>query len=59
MLSRAKASANDPDIFIDLYTPGIDVTLAGKVLKVTVENLTFELDCTHEVEWLEDSTLRF
>lgn len=60
MLSRVKASANDPDIFVDLHTPGIDVTLvAGKVLKVTVENLTFKLDCTRKVKLIEDLAMRF
>lgn len=37
MLERVKTSANDPDIFVDLHTPGIGVTLvAEKVLEVTV-----------------------
>ncbi|KUJ09516.1 uncharacterized protein LY89DRAFT_676297 [Mollisia scopiformis] len=48
MLERV-AFAN-PNIFVDLHTPGIDVTLAGKVLKVTVENLTFELDYRRKVK---------
>jgi hypothetical protein len=60
MLSRVKASASDPNIFVDLHTPGINVTLvAGKVLKVTVENLTFKLNCTHKVKLVEDPAMRF
>jgi hypothetical protein len=47
MLDRVQPSANDATIVVDLYTPGINVTKAArKVIRVTVQNLGFELDCT-------------
>jgi hypothetical protein len=60
MLERVKASANDPDIFVDLHTPGIAIAMAaGKVLRVTIQDMTFALDCTSKVTLVEDVALRF
>lgn len=60
MFLRVKASANDPNIFVDLHAPGVDITLvAGKVLKVTVQILTFKLDCTRSAKLIKDSAMRF
>jgi hypothetical protein len=60
MVERVQASANDPDIFVDLYTTGVNLTMgAGRVLRVTVQNLTFELDCTRKVELVENPAMRF
>jgi len=41
-------------------TPGISVVMAaGKVVRVTVQNLSFELDCTQGVKLVEDPAMRF
>jgi len=45
MLDSVQPSADDTNIALDLYTLGINVTMAaGKVIRVTVPNLSFELD---------------
>lgn len=60
MLDRVQPSANDANIIVDLHTPGINVTMAaGEVIRVTVQNLSFELDCTQGVKLVEDSAMRF
>jgi hypothetical protein len=60
MVERVQASTNDSNIFIDHHTPGINVTMGDKkVLRVTVQNLTFELDCERGVKLLEDPAMRF
>ena len=60
MLDRVQPSANDANIVVDLHTPGINVTMAaGKVIRVTVQNLSFELDCTQGVKLVEDPAMRF
>ena len=43
-----------------ISTPGINVTMAaGKVIRVMVQNLSFELDCTQGVKLVEDPAMRF
>jgi hypothetical protein len=32
---------------------------AGKVIRVTVQNLSFELDCTQGIKLVEDPAMRF
>jgi hypothetical protein len=60
MLDRVQPSANDANIVVDLHTPGINVTIAaGKVIRVMVQNLGFELDCTQGVKLVEDPAMRF
>jgi hypothetical protein len=60
MLDRVQPSVNDTDIIVDLHTPGINVTMAArKVVRVTVQNLSFELDCTQGVKLVEDPAMRF
>jgi hypothetical protein len=60
MLSRVQPSADDANIIVDLHTLGMNVTMAGrKVIRVTVQNLSFELDCTHGVKLVEDPVMRF
>lgn len=44
-LDRVQPSVNDANIVVDLHTSGINVRMAaGKVKRVTVQNLSFELD---------------
>ena len=60
MLDRVQPSANDANIVVDLHTPGINVTMAaGKVVRVIVQKLSFELDCTQGVKLVEDPAMRF
>src|SRR6266487_1278364 len=60
MLDRVQPSADDANIIVDLHTPGINVTMAaGKVIRVTVQNLSFELDYTQGVKLVEDPAMRF
>src|SRR6266536_4002478 len=60
MLDRVQPSANDANIVVDLHTPGINVRMAaGKVIRVMVQNLNFELDCTQGVKLVEDPAMRF
>jgi hypothetical protein len=58
--TRVQPSADDANIIVDLHTPGINVAMAaGKVIRVTVQNLSFELDCTQGVKLVEDPAIRF
>jgi len=60
MLGRVQPSADDADIVVDLHTLDINVTTAArKVIRVTVHNLSFELDCTQGVKMVENPAMRF
>jgi hypothetical protein len=60
MVKRIQASTNDPNIFIDHHTTGINITMGARnALRVTVQDLTFELDYEREVKLLEDPAMRF
>ena len=60
MLNRVQPSADDANIVADLHTPGINITMAArKVIRVTVQNLSFELDCTQGVKLVDDPAMRF
>ena len=60
MLNRVQPSADDANIVFDLHTPGINVTMAaGKLIRVTVQNLSFELDCTQGVKLVDNPAMRF
>ena len=60
MLDRVQPSADNANIAVDLHTPGINVTMAArKVIRVTVQNLSFELDCTQGVKLVEDPAMQF
>ena len=60
MLDRVQPSTYDANIVVDLYTPGINITIvAGKSIRVMVQNLSFELDCTQEVKLIDDPAMRF
>ncbi|CAG8981546.1 hypothetical protein HYALB_00013931 [Hymenoscyphus albidus] len=58
MLRRVQLDDN-VDILVDLHTPGINVTMATvKAITVTVQNLSFKLDCTRGVKLVEDPAMR-
>ena len=60
MLNCVQPSPDDTDIVIDLHALGINVTIAaGKIIRVTVQNLSFELDCTQGVKLVNDPAMRF
>jgi len=60
MLDRVQPSAGDTNIIVDLYTPSVNVTMAAvKAIRATLQNLSFELDCTQGVRLVEDPAMRF
>jgi hypothetical protein len=60
ILEYIKASANNPDIFINLYIPGIIIIIiTSKVLRVMIQNIIFVLDYTSKVILVEDVVLWF
>ncbi|CAG8976282.1 hypothetical protein HYALB_00011767 [Hymenoscyphus albidus] len=59
MIQRVQPDDN-VGLIVDLHTPGINVTMAtGKAITVTVQNLSFKLDCTRGVKLVEDPAMRF
>jgi hypothetical protein len=60
MLDRVRSSADDIKIIVDIHTPGINATMvARKIVRVTVQDLSFELDCTQGIKLVEDPAMRF
>ena len=59
MLRRVQLSTTN-DIIVDLHSLGMNVALAGgKVIRVSVQSLSFDLDCTDGVKLVEDLAMRF
>jgi hypothetical protein len=60
ILDRVQPSADNANIVVDLYAPGMNVVIAtGKVIRVTVQNLRVDLDCTQGGGLVEDPAMRF
>jgi len=57
--TQIPASSSTPVSVVD-HTPGMNFTMAGeRVLRCTVENLSFDLDCGRGVMLVEDPTMRY
>ena len=60
ILERVQHSFENTDIVVDIHTQGIMLEMSStKVLTVTVQNLSFQLDCKGPVELIKNPALRF
>ena len=60
MLERVQLPSANADIVVDLHAPGIMLAISPtKVLTVTVQHLSFQLDCKGPVKLIDNPALRF